>query len=1193
MLKLNKATFSFSFSFFAFLLSFSLFAQNNDILVVQKPVSETSNKPGTYGVNYKLSGDKSKIIILSDNQLEIWDTNSKRIILKKELEQNKGLTDFEINYTGNIYAIIKTYIKEKENNTIQFYNINENKPFFKLHFKPDSPIEAFTKIKFNKTGEKFSIVYKTKGIDIYRIKNKVVSLLKHLDVNSSALVRIKDFEFSDDDKHFFIFLGDNFSSTKPIIYQKWSLESFNLIQTIESKKFKLNTTMMLELQSRLGFKTTTPGWNLEQGLFVNCKYMQMHSSSKRNGNIDVNINPNHKSFLELYSVKKDKTINLLSHNVGFNEAIISDSETIITSDENRNIQVWDIKTGKLINNLNTNEVIDTERFSIPYLKKLSRISIVVVDSRKKEIYYSFTGQNIIRVWNYKYNTNDIFQSNMAKVEFPFFSSDSTIVYKKDLYLEHFDFKNQNTIQLKKESNTNKPFHFTYSQTTNKGLTKTDNAIKLWDINSLVPTDSIKTPNSSFNTYFTNPDLSYCAVVISESITNAFSSLLKDKNEPLNHEKLMKDLMKNVINKVYKIDGSKVDPQKIKIKLYKTENFILEEITEITIPAFTIQKISFMPKSNRMLISAFNTPIAHQTKDYIPYTNYIYDISKKTLSALPKEIKGIAVMIPSTNNFILLNKNKNNQTEVKVIDVNSNKVLNSFSFPNKDFLGNWKLDFIDNNQIILYGKNTNFLLNLGTKTIKPTNNHFDSFSISQNKKLLVTTRGEISLYSSSLKNKLYEKYFHKDNQSNITILPNNYYLNKGKGHELITLLKHNKAYSFEQFDLKYHRPDLVIEAIKETISNRMYNTKGIYELAYAKRLERMEKKEDELDSNFHTPELTITNKALLPNKTDNSIININLEAYDNKYKLHKLQISINGVLIKNLNIKLIRQNTFLKTLPIVLSNGKNKILISVINNKGTSSAKEEIDIEYVGKTIPSNLFVVSLGVSKYQHLKVSPNSSKDAKTIADLFKIKNKNVKSLSLIDNEVTKNNFNKISDFLSTAQENDNIIFFISGHALRNKSKYYFCASNSKTDNILSTGITYDDIDSLLANTKSRNRLLILNTCYSGEVYDANNLKEIDAINLMRDVFEDLKLTNGTTVISASEGTNKYYESNTKKNGAITLAILNLIEIKKEIKVQEFCKEIINYCTKKNNEDPFKSSLNKNTPLIRFSNIYNNFKIW
>lgn len=1180
---------------FVLALVFVSHSQNQDIFAPQKPLSSKTGNNNTFGVNFKLSGDKSKLIILSGNELEIWGTNSKRIILKKQFEKEINITNFEINYTGNNYAIVKANPKDKTNNTISFHKINENKPFFKLPSEPNKPINTFTKIRFNKTGDKVAVVYKSKGVDIYQIENNILTLIKHLDFDTSPLIGINDFEFSDNDKYFYVFLANNFSSNKPIVYQKWSLNSYSLLESINSKTFKFNTTMILQAYSNLGHKTAASGWHLQQGLFVNCKYMQMHSTSKKNGNSDVNINPRHKSFIELYNAINGQVTNLLSHTTSFNEAIIADSETIVTSDQNKNIQIWNLKTGKLKHQLNTNAIIDSKDFDVPHLKRLSSIAIMVVDSKKTEIYYSLKGQSKIRIWNYKYNTNEIFESNLVKVDNPFFTSDSTIVYKKDVYLEHYDFKNQKTIKLTEENRLNKAFHFKYSKSSNKGVTKTNNTIKLWDIIKLLPVDSIQIPNSPFNTYFSSQDLSYLAVAISKDFTNATASLLKSKNKPVDHKKLMNDLMQNVINKTYKVDGSEVDPQNIKIKIYKTDNFIINETLEIDVPAFAIQKISFIQKSNKILISAFHLPIVNQTKNYKAHKNYIYDIAKKTLSELPKDMNGIGVLIPNTNNFIVFDKKNKTTIEVKVVDINSNTIINRFSIPIKNYLGNWKLDFINNNEIIVYGKYKNFLLNLSAKKLMPISEYddFESFDVNYKKNFFVSTNGDLSFYSNSLDNKLFTKYFHKDGKSSITILPNNYYLNKGKGYELITLLKNDNAYSFEQFDLKYHRPDLVIEAMKDVISDKIFNSKDIYRLAYDKRLQRINKKEEELNSNFHTPEVLITNKAELPNKTNSPVFNINVKAFDSKYKLLKLQISINGILIKNQDFKLTQQNTSFKTIPLTLSNGKNKILISVTNNQGVSSPKEEINVEYTGENVTSNMFVVTLGVSKYQYLNNTPNSSKDAEKIIEIFKTKKTNVKSLCLTDNEVTQEKINQISNFLSKTKENDIIVFFVSGHALRDKNNYFFCTSNSKLDNIKNTGITYDDFDTLLGNTKSRNRLLILNTCYSGEVYDVNNLKEIEAANLMRNIFEDLKLTNGTTVISASEGTKKYYESSTQENGIITRAILNLAKTRTAIKAQSFCEAIIDYCTKTNDEDPFKNKIAKNTPLIRFNNIYNNFKIW
>ncbi|WP_132066156.1 caspase family protein, partial [Aquimarina spinulae] len=582
---------------------------------------------------------------------------------------------------------------------------------------------------------------------------------------------------------------------------------------------------------------------------------------------------------------------------------------------------------------------------------------------------------------------------------------------------------------------------------------------------------------------------------------------------------------------------------------------------------------------------------------IRWSTYLYDINSKSLKEILNNVNGNSSFSRFSKLLCSINETGNhyiieirNYNDLKTI--NKLKISSSYSVSKEKIELSRKLKFLNKSLILFYGKEKNLLVNLksGKQTFLDLN--YDHFDIRQSDSLIVSSNTGLEFFSKNFK-KIFSKYFHKDMTSSLIIDNKLNYLNKGKGYELVSLFKNNRTYGFEQFDLKYHRPDLVIESIKETISDSIYNTKELYELAYKKRVQRIGKKEKELQSDIHAPKLTITNKSLLPNKTDNQVIDIDVKAIDHRYFLKNLQISVNGILIRKPNHEL-KGKSFSETIPLVLSNGKNKILISVINEQGTSSDQEEIHIEYVGQPISSDLYIVSLGVSEYQYLKNTPNSSKDAQKIAEAFKqINTTTIKSLSLINEQVTPNNLKQISEFLSQAKENDVILFFVSGHAIQAESEYFFCTSTSKIDNITTTGITYTDFDNLLGNTRSRNRLLILNTCYSGEVFEANTIKEIEAVNLMRKVFEDLKLTNGTTVISASEGTNKYYESNTKGNGIITLAILDILNLKEKITVQEFCKDIIQYCTTKSDEDPFESKLNKNIPLIRHNNIYNNFRMW
>jgi len=375
-----------------------------------------------------------------------------------------------------------------------------------------------------------------------------------------------------------------------------------------------------QMYSDRGHKISTPGWNLNEGLFVNCKYMHKLSRVKRVGN----INPNHKSYLELYDANTNEVTNLLSHDAAFNEAIIADAATIITSDDNKNIYAWDIQTGKHINSLNTNKIVKKENFSsMPLSKNLTRINFMRIDSFKKEVYYSISGVKVIYVWNYEYNTNEVFESNMVKITSPFFTSDSTIIYKKGGYLELFDFKNQKVVSAKKENNQNNPFSFKYSKSKKIAITRTNTSLKLWNTNPFFAVDSVQLPKTLFvDNYRAINDLDYILLPISGGMID-MSSILQKMSQ--GDENIGKATLKYYQN-----------PVKIKFKLYQIKDNQINLLDTPVIPGAMLQHINFYPEKNQLSIKMFNSPTIKNAANYKKYTNYSYDINNKTLKTLSNE-----------------------------------------------------------------------------------------------------------------------------------------------------------------------------------------------------------------------------------------------------------------------------------------------------------------------------------------------------------------------------------------------------------------------------------------------------------------------------------------------------------------------------------------------------------------------------
>ncbi len=1183
------------FIFFTALIN-NTFSQEKTPLIIQKSNYSKETPAPPFGINFKISGDKSKIAFLVQNHIEIWDIPSRKILFKKRIENNA--VRFGLNYTGNMFYVFKNNSKglnsSKKQYICELHNIIETKPFLTLN------LDIIDIIKFSKNDSKIAIIKNGKiinqTIDFYKRKNNTYNLNYTLKKPNKGMASfIFDLEFSDNEKFVDLFISEDCTKDSPVIFQKRNAQNYSLIEEKKSNEYNHNRVILNMVNNLLPIKRQKlSSKNLKEKILVN----------------------NNKNYIELFDFNSRILSKKIHSNTTFLNVKIVNKELIVTLNSDNSISIWNIHSEKLVTRMKPIEIPKTEvELRIEkFLKtkkpiKTLKIANIAVNEKRNEIYFSIREKKEIKIWNYERNSIEDFETDILPVKFPFFTSDSTIVYKKGNYIEHYNFKKLKVIDcLKEEHNDLRNFDFKYDYDSGLGLIKTRGELKILKINPLEVKDSIKIktlrPPPLSDEVYASKKFKHIAIVENPGISIHQHEILNNEGE-LDIDHFQKSIQKytNLPNPSQKYNNWLENAYSCDINLYELNNKL--NITrekwkyrKVQIPKYAVSSVSFSEDNEKMIVNSFNVKNGDIFEGNIIWSTYIYDFTSKSLKRILKNIKGCSWFNPFSKTIISINEiNDTYNIEVRVYkdfkSDNDLKITSLYSIEKKEFEVFQSIKFLNESEILIYGKTNTILINLKTGNKKFLDTGFSHLDVNKKNSLIVSNNISLNFYSKNFK-KIYSNYFHKDMKSSLIINENLNYWNFKRGGDLVSLLKNNRIYNFEQFDLKHNRPDIVIESIKETLGDSIINNKELYKLAYKKRLERINKKEEELESGFHTPELTIINKALIPNKTNNSTININIKALDNLYNLEKLQLSVNGVIIKNLTNKLISKKEFSTIVPLKLSNGKNKILISVINEKGISSFKEELNIEYVGLKEISNLFIVSLGVSKYQYLNNTPNSSKDAYTLTEAFKKTSSNtIKRLTLTDNQVTKNSIKQISAFLSQAKENDVILFFVSGHALLKENEYFFCTSNSSLKNITETGINYNDFDELLGNTKSRNRLLILNTCYSGEIFNASTIKEIEAINLMRTVFEDLKLTNGTTVISASEGTNKYYESNTKGNGLITLSILNLINSKKEITVEEFCNEIIQYCTIQNQKDPFNNKLQKNIPLVRHNNIYNNFRIW
>lgn len=454
---------------------------------------------------------------------------------------------------------------------------------------------------------------------------------------------------------------------------------------------------------------------------------------------------------------------------------------------------------------------------------------------------------------------------------------------------------------------------------------------------------------------------------------------------------------------------------------------------------------------------------------------------------------------------------------------------------------------------------------------------------------------------------------------VFITPENYYFLPGKDISGIGYTKGKKCFSPEQFDLKYNRPDIVLSKLGYVQPELI----EAYHSAYLKRLKKMGFTEEDLGDDFHLPESQISNFETLPVYTEQKEIELDLNFNDSKYKLDRFDIWINNVPImgeKGYHLKDKSINTHSQKVILDLASGTNKIQVGCLNEKGAESLKETVEITYVQKqpTKP-DLYLLSIGTSDYADNDFDLTyAHKDALDLAELLKT-DKNVYGhvnvKTLINEQVTAENIKAAREFLEQAGRDDVVIVFIAGHGMLDDNyDYYFGTHDINFYNPAEGGILYSDVEALLDGLKALKKILLMDTCNSGEVDEdeiANNNDTIgeagsnkrsngalrttganNMLELMKELFVDLRRGTGATVISSAGGMQAALESTQWKNGLFTYCILESLRSKKadldkngEImlsELQQFVREKV-----------LELSGGIQKPTFRIENIEMDFRVW
>lgn len=457
---------------------------------------------------------------------------------------------------------------------------------------------------------------------------------------------------------------------------------------------------------------------------------------------------------------------------------------------------------------------------------------------------------------------------------------------------------------------------------------------------------------------------------------------------------------------------------------------------------------------------------------------------------------------------------------------------------------------------------------------------------------------------------------------IALTPENYYLTSKGAHGLLAFEQQGRLLAFEQFDLQYNRPDLVLQSIglaSDTVINAYYR-------AWQKRLDKMNFTEGMLRGDFDLPELQILDKNL-SYSTNDPHFTLRLKATGSQHPLDRLYVFINDVPVFgtsgiDLRPKNTRQHE--QTLALTLAPGENKIQISVLNQAGAESLKETFFVTCTAPVRKPDLYLVGLGSGAFRNAAAF-NLEYPTKDVADLVRFFQQNNQVYgriivdTLLDASLSAERLKSLKDRLLKTRVDDCVILFAAGHGLIDESlDYYLATYDTDFSRPKHRAIPYDALETLLDGIPARQKLLLLDACHAGEIDKENvaitkvqhssdgavrfrafgdqlvprQLGLENSFELMKALFVDLRRGTGTTVIASAGGAEYAMEGEKWQNSVFMYALLTGLQDKKADRDRNGAitvSELQNYL----GTEVEKLTEGRQKPTFRAENVGNDWRVW
>lgn len=365
---------------------------------------------------------------------------------------------------------------------------------------------------------------------------------------------------------------------------------------------------------------------------------------------------------------------------------------------------------------------------------------------------------------------------------------------------------------------------------------------------------------------------------------------------------------------------------------------------------------------------------------------------------------------------------------------------------------------------------------------------------------------------------------------------NYYLSSKGNSRAIAFQYGIRAYPFEQFDLKYNRPDLVISKLPASKEAEMTGIKDSYFNAYLHRLNKMGLMKESVENTESDlpPVVSISNKYSLTPPDGNGRISLSIKGHSvaPNAKTNRLQVFVNGVSVYGETGLEVSHSTKLDTLiTIQLSHGRNKIQVRMSDTRGVYSLYDALITEFVPTTQKSGtIYAIALAASEIiEYDQYLPELEKDALDwIAHYNALKNEGLNVVTKIykGKDVTRKVLDEIHALLLNSDVNDEVYLFYGGHGVGDVGKIRLSSSDVNFDRLMETSFSLDELNMVFDEIPARKRVLLVNSCHSGEFDNSPYFKTMQAL------FQNLDNSVGSNVVVSCEALQKADRGSTREQG-------------------------------------------------------------